>query len=174
MSIPVTFLHLVKKTLLRDEIGATQACDSQHFEQKQVTLCLLLILSVSRQNEEPRDGGKEVENEVSMQSVACCDHLETVNHVVVLRITVRGEEVLQDLQEEENLGEVQEGVHVLVTSIAEGHNIEVQEHIRDDNDADDKLEERHHIAIIAQNVHMRLFGLILANTSHLLISLRHN
>lgn len=114
-----------------------------------------------------------MEDEVTMEDVATCNHLQTVYDIVVLRVTVRGEEILQDLQEEEDLGEVQEGVHILVTVVAEGHNVEVKQHIWDDDDANDEGEDCHGSTGIAQNVAAGRFSSVPVLTN-LLICLCHN
>lgn len=93
-------LEEVKDLLLRDEVAGTQAGDSEHFEEQKVAKDLLFSISLTGQNKEPRDIGQGMENEAAIQNVPRGNKLQTVDRVVVLRVTVRCEEVLDDFDGE--------------------------------------------------------------------------
>ena len=107
MLITVAGLHAVENLLLRNKIVCSNSGDSQHFEYEQVALQLLLLFSFVWQNEPPGEECQYVEEKAIMEDVSFGDQLETVNDIVVLRIAVRSEELLHDLEEEEDLTEFQ-------------------------------------------------------------------
>lgn len=58
---------------------------------------MLLRIRLVGQDKEPGDVGEGMENEAAIQDVPRGDQLQTVDRIVMLRVTVRCEEVLDDL-----------------------------------------------------------------------------
>ena len=70
----------------------------------------------------------------------------------MLRVGVAREEVLDDLEQEEDLGVLQDEVDCVALLSAKGDNIEVEQHVGDDDDGDNHVENRHSRAVGIQNV----------------------
>ena len=96
-----------------------------------------------------------MQDETAIEDVALGDQLKTVDNVVVLRVRVRREEVLDDFQGKEDFGILQELPKSLVFFEAEGHHVETYEHIRHHHDADDDLEHSHEQTVRIQDVPIR-------------------
>ena len=67
---------------------------------------MLLFFSFGWQNEPPRPECQYVEEKAIVEDVSFGDQFETVNYIVMLRIAVRSEELLHNLEEEEDLTEL--------------------------------------------------------------------
>ena len=89
---------------------------------------------------------------IEWQDVPLSDQLQTVYHIVVLRVRKRREKVLDDLQQEEYLWVDEHIVQSRVSFSTKCDNIEGEEHIRHDNDRDQNVEECHNATIGIQNV----------------------
>ena len=93
-----------------------------------------------------------MEQEAAVQDVALGDVPQPRHHVVVLGVTERSEEVLKDLEEEHDLAIVEKGVQLLVIVEAERHDVQVEQYVGHDDDADDDLEDDHELTLSVQYV----------------------
>ena len=134
MLVAVAALEKVEHLLLWDETRGAESRDSEHFEKQKVSLRLHLLLSVARQHHEPREYSQEVHDEAAVEHVARRNQLDAINGVVVLRVGVAREEVLDDLEQEEDLGVLQDKVDCVALLSAESDDIKIEQHIRDDDD----------------------------------------
>lgn len=91
-------------------------------------------------------------DEAAVEHVARCNQLNAINGVVVLRVGVAREEVLDDLEQEEDLGVLQDKVDCVTLFCTESDDIKVEQHIRDDDDGNNYVENRHSRAVCVQNV----------------------
>ena len=73
-------------------------------------------------------------DEAAVENVARRNQLDAINGVVVLRVGVAREEVLDDLEQEEDLGVLQDKVDCVALLSAESDDIKIEQHIRDDDD----------------------------------------
>ena len=73
-------------------------------------------------------------DEAAVEHVARRNQLYAINGVVVLRVGVAREEVLDDLEQEEDLGVLQDKVDCVALLSAESDDIKIEQHIRDDDD----------------------------------------
>ena len=111
--------------------------------------------------------------EASLDDVTVSNLLEAIDGIVVLRIAVRCEEVLDNFNQEENLRELQERLHTLVLLSTKGHDEEVEEHIWHHYDADNQLEHCHNWTILCQDILISLLCFALLNANDLM-GLRDN
>lgn len=65
-------------------------------------------------------------DEAAIEHVARCNQLNAINGVVVLRVGVAREEVLDDLEQEEDLGVLQDKVDCIALLSAESDDIKVE------------------------------------------------
>ena len=66
-----------------------------------------------------------MEQEAAINYIASGNLLQTCDHIVVLRVTERCEEVLQYFEDENDLDPIEDEPELLVVFKAEGHDIEV-------------------------------------------------
>ena len=111
--------------------------------------------------------------EASLDDVTVSDLLEAIDGIVVLRIAVRGEEVLDNFNQKENLRELQERLHPLILLSTKGHDEKVEKHIWHYYDADDQLEHCHNWTILRQDILISLLGFAFLSANDLM-GLRYN
>ncbi len=98
MPVLVERLEEVQQLFFGDEIWRSQPRNTQHFKQKKVSLGLFWLIWKCKP---PGEECKCMENEAAIKDISSGNQLETINHVVVLWVWIRSEEVLHNLQEEE-------------------------------------------------------------------------
>ena len=87
-----------------------------------------------------------MEEEAIVEDIPLGDQFETVNNVVMLRITVRCEELLHNLEEEQDLTDLQECQEGVVLE-SERHHVQIEEYVGKDHDANHDPEAQHPEAV---------------------------
>ena len=121
--VSVALLHPVEEQILRDEVARAQARNPQHLEQEQVSKYLLLLLSLIRQEQDPRDCRQRVEQKATIDYIAGRNFFQTGHHIVVLRVTERCEEVLQYFKAKHELAPVEYEPELFILFETEGHDV---------------------------------------------------
>ena len=93
-----------------------------------------------------------MKDETALDNVASSDFLQTVDNVIMFGVTVWGQEVLYNLDQEKDLWKLEEILDILITLIAKSHYEKVEQHIWYNDHTDDQLEESNKWTILIQDI----------------------